>query len=408
MLAAGLKAISVNQYGPPSKSLGARIQSIDLLRGIVMIIMALDHTRDFFHEQAFTGDPLNLSTTTPILFFTRWITHFCAPVFIFLSGTSIYLQSLRKTKAQLSIFLVKRGLWLILIEVLVMSFAFTFDPSYKHIFLQTIWAIGISMVLLAIFIWLPFRLILLLGLLIVLGHNTLDFAEASSKSPFGFWWSMFHRQNAFPLGDGRTLFNFYPFLPWTGLMLLGYCTGKLYRQRITAEYRSKVLFWLGLALICFFIALRLTNLYGDPSKYNVQGSWVYTILSFINTTKYPPSLLYMCMTIGPALILLSWVEKIQNSVTNVFVIFGRVPFLFYVLHFYLLHLLCMGLFLLRGHSFTEGMNTTSIFKFINIGEGYRLMIVYMIWIGVVVLLYPLCKKFSEYKQTHKQWWLSYL
>lgn len=408
MLTTGLQDVSVSHYRPHSTSLSARIESIDMLRGIVMIIMALDHTRDFFHMQAFTGDPLNLTTTTPLLFFTRWITHFCAPVFIFLSGTSIYLQSLRKTKTQLSIFLVKRGLWLIIIEVFVMSFAFTFDPDYDIIVLQTIWAIGISMVLLAILIWLPFNIILVLGLIIVFGHNALDFAEASSSGPFGFWWSMFHRQNAFPLWDNHTLWIFYPFLPWTGLMLLGYCVGNLYKTETSSDYRRKILLWGGISLVLFFIALRLTNVYGDPSKYAVQNNGIYSFLSFINTTKYPPSLLYMCMTIGPALTLLAWVEKIRNGITNVFVIFGRVPFLFYILHFYILHLLCMALFLMRGHSFDEGMNSTSVFKFINVGEGYRLMIVYLIWVLVVFLLYPVCKKFSEYKKSHKQWWLSYL
>ena len=408
MITADLKQGAMRYAQPAGALLTARIESIDMLRGIVMIIMALDHARDFFHMQAFTGDPLDLATTTPILFLTRWITHFCAPVFIFLSGTSIYLQSLRKTKAQLSLFLVKRGLWLILIEVLIMSFAFTFDPDYNMIILQTIWAIGISMVLLAILIWLPFYAIFILGLAIVFGHNALDFAEANSKEPFGFWWSMFHRQNAFPLSKNHTLWVFYPFLPWTGLMILGFCLGKLYDPSASAAYRKNFLMWLGTGLILFFIGLRLTNMYGDPSDYVVQELPLYTLLSFINTAKYPPSLLYMCMTIGPALIFLSAVEKARNALTNIFVVFGRVPFLFYVLHFYILHLLCMALFLMRGHTFTEGMNPTSIFKFINVGEGYRLMIVYLIWLCVLLVLYPICKKFSEYKKTHKQWWLSYL
>ena len=397
----------VSNYRPPVSLSNNRIQSIDMLRGIVMIIMALDHTRDFFHEQAFTGDPLNLATTTPVLFFTRWITHFCAPIFIFLSGTSIYLQSLRKTKRELSLFLLKRGLWLIIIEVMVMSFAFTFDPGYKMVILQTIWAIGISMVLLAVFIWLPLKAIFILGLLIVLGHNALDFAEASDNGPFGFWWSMFHRQNAFPLWDNHTLWIFYPFLPWTGLMLLGYCLGKFYAS-FAAPHRKKILIGTGLGLIIFFIVLRFTNLYGDPSDYSIQHNALYTLLSFINTTKYPPSLLYLCMTIGPALIVLAWIENVSNFFTKVFVVFGRVPFLYYILHFYLLHLLCMGLFLLRGHTFEEGVNSTSIFKFVNVGEGYRLLIVYFIWLCVVIALYPICKAFSRYKQTHKNWWLSYL
>ncbi|MBD0278166.1 MAG: DUF1624 domain-containing protein, partial [Flavisolibacter sp.] len=213
---------------PTLKRTTHRIDAIDLLRGLVMIIMALDHTRDFFHITAWTDDPLNLQTTTPALFFTRWITHFCAPVFVFLAGTSAYFQSLRKTKKELSGFLLKRGLWLIFIEIVLINFAFSFDIHFGLIALQVIWAIGISMVLLALAIWMPFSAILIVGLLIVLGHNSLDFFEAQHTGSYSMAYALLHRQNFYPLGGGHNLMVMYPFLSWTGLMMTGYCFGKLF------------------------------------------------------------------------------------------------------------------------------------------------------------------------------------
>ena len=204
-----------------------RIQSIDLLRGLIMIIMALDHTRDFFHHSAFTEDPLNPATTTPALYFTRWITHFCAPVFVFLSGASAWLQSRKKTKKELSIFLIKRGLWLILLEVTLITFVFSFDIHFNQIALTVIWAIGISMIILGLLVWLPLPAIFITGLLIVAGHNGLDFYEAANMNSLPAWYHLLHRPNLFDIGNNFHVFVFYPFLPWTGLMLMGYCFGKL-------------------------------------------------------------------------------------------------------------------------------------------------------------------------------------
>ncbi len=385
-----------------------RITSIDFLRGLIMIIMALDHVRDFTHAQAFTEDPLNLATTTPALFLTRWITHYCAPIFVFLAGTSIYLQSLRKEKKQLSIFLIKRGLWLIAIEIFVMSLAFTFDIGYSTIILQTIWSIGISMLLLGFLIRLPFNAILIIGLIIVFGHNLLDFYEAENKD-FGLLYSLVHRPSFYPLGSGHFLQVFYPFLPWTGLMMLGYCFGRLFNS-YKANERRKILTWMGLGIIFFFVALRATNLYGDANYWHQQKSMLHTIFSFINTVKYPPSLLFMCMTIGPALLFLAWVGNTRTVFSNIISVYGRVPFLYYILHFYLIHFIAMIFFLIRGHSFAEGwkLNPNLPFKFIIPGEGYSLGIVYIIWLGVIIILYPVCKWFSNYKLKNKKWWLSYL
>ena len=259
-----------------------RITSVDLLRGIIMIIMALDHTRDFFHFDAQTGNPLDLTTTTPILFFTRWITHFCAPVFVFLSGTSAFLQSARKSKKELSIFLITRGLWLILAEVTIVNLLLTFDINFSFIALEVIWAIGISMVILGLMIWLPFEIILAVGLLIVLGHNALDFYEKDQTTPFSATYDLIHRQGFHPLW-GRQLLILYPFLPWAGLMMLGYCLGKVLRNN-DAAYRKRSLIIAGMSTIALFIILRFINVYGDPAPWSPQPNGFYTFLSFINSS----------------------------------------------------------------------------------------------------------------------------
>lgn len=390
-----------------------RINSIDLLRGLVMIIMALDHTRDFIHSQALVDDPLNLQTTTPWLFLTRFITHYCAPVFIFLAGTSGFFQSLRKSKAFLSRFLITRGLWLVAVELFIMSFAFTFDPTYSFFALQTIWAIGISMILLGVAIRLPFWAIFSTGFVLVAGHNLLDYYEASviandPQATFPLWYSVLHRQGFYPfqLAGSRVLLVLYPLIPWIGLMMLGYCFGRIFT--LEAERRVKLLTLLGGGLILLFVALRAANGYGDPQPWSPQKSTLYTFFSFINVAKYPPSLLFLSITIGPALLFLAWAGNASSRLARMVIIFGRVPFFYYILHFFLIHAVATVLFFSRGHSFAEGWNTAAPFKFVLPGEGYSLLVTYIVWIGVVVALYPVCKWFSEYKKTHKQWWLSYI
>lgn len=400
--------------GNPVGQKSYRIESIDLLRGFVMIIMALDHTRDFFHKTAFTDDPLNLATTTPALFLTRWITHYCAPVFVFLAGTSAFFQSTRKAKPELSKFLISRGLWLVFIEIVVVNLAVTFDPNYTIIGLQTIWSIGISMIILGLAIWMPFPLLLTTGLVIVFGHNALDFYEQQfpPNHTYNIFYSFLHRSGVYPLNKEHSLLIFYPFLSWAGLMMLGYCFGKLF-SKYQGVQRRKVLTWLGLGVIFFFIALRATNLYGDAFHWSTQKNLLYTVFSFINTVKYPPSLLYMCMTIGPAILFIAWWGNVKNGVTKFITVYGRVPFFYYVLHFTLIHILSTIAFFTRGHSVAQGIHSinegaNAPFNFVIAGEGYSLWVVYAVWIFVFVSLYPLCKWFSEYKQTHKQWWLSYL
>ena len=389
-----------------------RIESIDILRGIAMVLMALDHVRDYFHIAANTDDPLNLLTTTPLLFFTRFITHYCAPIFVFLSGTSIYLQSLRKTKKELSTFLIKRGLWLIFAEVAIIALAWTFNPQYNLIPLQVIWAIGISMVLLGLLIHLPYTIILLLGLVIVFGHNLLDIPESAPGFKAGFWWDLFHHGFFVPyqIAPGHYAMMVYPFVAWTGVMMLGYCTGIFFSSKFTGEQRKKILIRLGLGLILFFIVLRFSNVYGDPYGWTTQRNGFYTFLSFIKVNKYPPSLLYLCITLGPALVLLALLEKTKNRFTGWMIIYGRTAFFYYVIHLYLIHLVAAICFFARGHSFADGLNAGQFpFLFIAPGEGYSLWIVYGVWLAIVIALYPLCKWYDTYKTAHKEkWWLSYL
>lgn len=391
------------------RKINHRVVSIDILRGLVMILMALDHTRDFFHINAWTDDPLNLASTTPALFLTRWITHFCAPVFVFLAGTSCWFQSITKSKKILSTFLIKRGIWLIIVEIILINFAFSLDPYFRIIGFQTIWAIGVSMIFLGCLIWLPFPAILSIALLIIFGHNSLDFYEANHSGDYNMLYSILHHPGIFHISDNLSLFFLYPVLPWSGLMLAGYCFGKLFTS-YEGIRRRKILTFLGLGMIMFFIALRAINLYGDPLSWSVQKNLLYSIFSFINTQKYPPSLLYMCMTIGPAILFLVRFGNIKNKLTKIIVIYGRVPFFYYVLHFYLIHLLSTVFFLARGHTFEQGITKgfSMLPNFIISGEGYSLTVVYVMWLFIIVILYPFCNWFNEYKKNHSNWWLSYL
>ena len=387
-----------------------RIGSIDLVRGIIMIIMALDHTRDFFHVAGLTGDPLDPATTTPALYFTRWITHLCAPTFVFLSGVSAWLQSARKSKKELSRFLMTRGIWLIIVDLLIMSLALTADIHYNLLVLETLWSIGASMFILGLAIWLPFNAILAIGLLIFFGHNALDFAERSRPGQISVFWNLVHVPGIIPLWKGHSLFIFYPFLSWTGLMFLGYCCGKLFTN-LEGERRKRVLLTIGISAIIFFIALRFANVYGDPRPWVKQPTGLQTFFAFMNVQKYPPSLLFLCATIGPVLVLLALIRNTGTRFAKMVSVYGRVPLFFFIVHFIILHIAAIIAYLSRGHSVAEGMKGVPglPFKFAVPGEGYSLTIIYLIWIGVVILMYPICKRYDQYKQAHKEkWWLSYL
>jgi uncharacterized membrane protein len=388
----------------------SRITSIDLLRGTIMIIMALDHVRDYLFAGSFYYDPLDLTKTSGILFFTRWITHFCAPIFMLLAGTSACLIGQKKTKGELSVFLVKRGLWLIFLEMIVVNFGWNFNIMFPMFFFITIWALGISMIILAAFIHLPKKIILVICLVIVAGHNFFDGVQVNGNSLPAFGWAMLHTQGFFTWHKEFFLVG-YPIVPLMAIMPLGYCLGAWYAADYDTRKRQKNLLILGAFAIVSFIILRYTNLYGDPVKWSVQKNAFFTFLSFIKVNKYPPSLLYVLMTLGSAVLFLSFTEKLKGKVVNIISVYGRVPMFYYLIHIYVIHLIAV-----IASAFTPGQNWklwvltkpiwfTSDLK----GYGFSLPVAYLVWAGIVIALYPLCKRYDAYKQANKgKWWLSYL
>lgn len=394
---------------PEIKSASTRIQSIDLLRGIVMILMALDHVRDYFHDDAFLFNPTDLSKTSVILFFTRWITHYCAPVFVFLAGTSSFLVGARKSKSELTSFLITRGLWLVFLEFTVVNFAWFFNIKFTLVTLFVIWALGIGMIALAGAIHLPFKMILGLSVLLVAGHNLFDNFHVDGTGPDAIAWSVLHEFAGFPLGGAYSLFVGYPIIPWIGVMLLGYCFGKFYVS-YDPPSRKKILTYLGLGVIALFVIIRSINGYGDPRPWSVQPTSVFTVLSFINVSKYPPSLLYVLMTLGPAILFLAYAENIRGTFPKAVITLGRVPMFYYLLHIYLIHILAIAAALLSGYHASDMIFTTWVTDSPNLkGYGFNLGVVYIVWIGVVLALYPLCKRYEIYKASNKHMtWLSYL
>lgn len=385
-----------------------RIQSIDLLRGLVMIIMALDHVRDFFHYNALINqNPLDFSTTTPALFLTRWVTHFCAPVFVFLSGTGIFLyESKGKSKKQVALFLLTRGIWLMLIEILVITPLWDFN--FVYVALQVIWAIGLSMVILSVLIFLPYKILLTVGLIIVFGHNLLDSGRINAGDAPSFLWAVIHQEHVFDVTRSLKVGLHYPFLPWLGLMIVGYALGNLYLPNIKLRFRKTFLLITGISVTMLFIIIRWTEIYGDMDLWAEQKNTLFTFFDFVSTTKYPPSLMYILMTIGPALIFLSFAEKISGTLGKKIIVFGKVPFFYYILHVFLIHALSWLLFFATGHSWND-------LDFVNFrngslpyGSGYSLWVVYAAWVTVIIILYFPCRWYSRYKATHKQWWLSYI
>jgi uncharacterized membrane protein len=388
----------------PLPSPRVRIASIDIIRGCVMIIMALDHVRDYF--MAGDPNPTDLHSTTPALFFTRWITHFCAPIFLFLSGISASLAGQKRTTDQTSTFLIKRGLWLLFLEMAVVSLGWTFDPLYHLFIYQVIWAIGWSMIILGLLVRLSLPVVVSVGFLFFFGHNIIDYFHTS-----GTLMTMFvsSKGQFISLGKNRGIFDLYPVISWTGAMLLGYGAGQWYRPTFSAAKRKRILLGTGCGVIVLFIILRLINQYGDPNPWSSQPRPFYSFLSFLDVTKYPCSLTYLCMTIGPALILLSVTEQAKGAFVRIVSVYGRVPFFYYLLHLYLIHLGCVILFFASGYGLANiKPNGGPPFLFRPVQMGFALFGVYLVWLAVVVLLYFPCRWYDKYKKSHHQWWLSYL
>jgi len=388
-----------------------RLTSIDMLRGLVIIIMAIDHARDFF-SASMSIDPLSDPNVSPALFFTRWITHFCAPVFVCLAGVSAGLMAVRKSPSELFRFLLTRGVWLIVVEVFVISTATTFAPGGIEalggrtlMFFQVIWAIGSSMVLLSVLQYFGRRVCLALGLFIVLGHNLFDGhwpVAASLLDTSPPLWAALHVPMSHVAGPFHLLI-LYPMLPWLGVLLLGFGASGLF-ERAPGARRSALIAW-GLGITVLFIVLRALDVYGEPNPWEQHDRVLATIFDFLNTSKYPPSLLFLAMTLGPAAIFCAVAEQWRGWLKDTLVMFGRVPFAFYVAHFYLLHLMSLLLGAWQGVPVGQLMTFPVFYPK---GYGVSLGPVYALWATAIVLLYPLCRWMAGVKARNRSWWLSYL
>lgn len=383
-----------------------RIASLDLLKGSVMVIMALDHVRVYFHDAAFFFDPTDPQHTNTALFFTRWITHFCALVFSFLVGMSAYLVGRRRSKSALSSFLLTRGIWLIFVELIVVNFAWYFNIHFDTIILQVIWALGISMIFLAALVHLPLQYILIVSGIMILGHNLLDGVDTKQQN---ILWSVLHEFGLFTIANSKALLVAYPLIPWIGVMSLGYYFGSFYDPSMEARKRQKLLTVIGISTIMGFIIFRLINQYSNLNHWESYAVLSKTLFSFLNPSKYPPSLTFILMTLGPAILFLGHFEKLKGKVVDFLSVFGKVPFFYYIIHLYAIHFLALLLAQWTGFGWQsmilKGWVTESpVLK----GYGLHLWLVYVIWALLNFLLYPVCKKFARYKLVHKdKRWLSY-
>jgi uncharacterized membrane protein len=396
----------------------ARVNAVDLLRGIVMVIMLLDHTREFTHRDFLNFDPSDFSRTNTMLFFTRWVTHFCAPVFVFLAGTGAYLQLLRgKSKAELSRFLITRGLWLIVLELTIIRVIVWFNLDFHFAFmLQVIWVIGVAMILLAVLLYLPLRAVAIASLAVIALHNLLDGIRVQGFSAPGqpLWgagrtvWLLLHQQGMVFLTPDVYGLVLYPLIPWVAVLTAGYCFGVVYEW--DAARRQRFLWRLGCGLLAIFVVLRAVNVYGDPSRWSGQKNAWFTALSFLNVSKYPPSLLFLLLTLGAAMLALPWFERMREGwFASVMMTFGRVPLFYYLGQWLVVHGLALLLARLAGQPtgwlFVAPLEQPRP----NPGNlGFSLWVAYACWLAGLALLYPLCRWFAELKRRRRDWWLSYL
>ena len=383
-----------------------RIESLDLLKGLVIVIMAIDHVRDYFHHSSYLFDPTDPTLTTVPLFLTRFLTNFCAPAFSFLAGLSAFIVGRRKTPVELSSFLLKRGFWLVFVELVIMNFGWCFDITFKSVHFQVIWSLGISMIILAGLIHLPKKIILVFSCLLIFGHNLLDSIHFDNS----ILWTFLHERKPFLTTPDHIFRVGYPIVPWVAVMSLGYCFGSFYDKTYEPLKRKKLFNIIGITAIISFVILRGINIYGNLLPWKDYGNLGQTIFSFFNLSKYPPSLAFLLITLGGAFLFLANTEKLKGRVVNFFCVLGRVPFFFYIIHIYLIHFLALIVAELTGFGWQKMILPALPFRVEELkGFGFNLAVVYLIWILVIFMLYPLCKKFDTYKQNHKEkWWLSYL
>jgi uncharacterized membrane protein len=379
-----------------------RLQAIDKVRGLVMLIMAIDHVRDLFHATSLTQDPTDLATTTPLLFFTRWITHFCAPVFVFLAGTSAYLRQQSKPSRS---FLITRGAWLLFLELTVINFGIWWDIHFNVFLFQVIGAIGIGFIVLGLLINVSSKWLGLLGVLIIILHGAYALIPFSANSSLQAILNPFFTITPISFATNKLFLVAYPVLPWFGIMLAGFGVGTYFTVE---KFSAKKMYQFGLLLLALFIVLRLSNILLDPRQWQLQQQPLFTLLSFLNVSKYPPSLLFTLLTIGVMFLLLSICSNFKNKVGSVLQVYGRVPMFYYLLHWYIAHSLLFALLYVHGYStsqFTFGFNFGRPQNF----PGLPLHWVYILWACLVIAMYPLCKWFGSYKQNNKhKKWLSYL
>lgn len=402
----------VEPISVPSDTRSYRLTNIDALRGLVIIIMAIDHARDYFHLSGLQ-DPMNNPEIGLGLYLTRWVTHFCAPVFVFLAGTSVGLMENRRTKRELSAFVFKRGLWLIFIEIFILSTIISFVFFGNNAFgglktapLQVLWALGASMVVLSGALYLGPRACMVMGLVIICFQNLLDpiWPQGSVGVPTTDYWIILYTQTSIVVEPFYHLFIAYPLLSWIGMMLLGYGTASVFQR--PAEDRDKFLIRSGCIMIVLFFLIRALNSYGDPNSWELQSAGLLeTILDFMNVSKYPASLLFFMITLGPMAILCAYADRWRGWFKDTLVMFGRVPFAFYLSHFFLLHVMAVIYGVLTGF---DALQIRGSFSMYPADYGTGLVGVYVAWIIALAILYPFCKWMADIKKRRKDWWLSYL
>lgn len=383
-----------------------RIQSIDVMRGIVMIIMVLDHVRDMLHITSITQSPTDLSTTTPALFFTRWVTHLCAPVFVFLSGTSAYLSfSSKKDLAASRRFLLVRGFWLIVVEFTLVNFGLWFDVHFDVFLFDVIATIGCGFIVLGLLLGRSIKTTTIIGLFIIFCHNLASLVPGAETSLFKKILMPFFAPGAIPLGGGKTFVMGYPPIPWLGIMLIGFASGKTFLMETAVK--KKIFLKLGAASVVLFAVIRSINIYGDTVPWSIYKNAWYTFLSFINLTKYPPSLDFSLLFLGIMFLLLAALEGTKSRFTRMAAVYGKVPLFYFVIHWYIIHPIVFAMVFLQGYKAADmvfGFN----FGRPKAGSGLPLLPIYIIWVAVVILLFPLCKWYGRYKEQHRHIkWLRY-
>jgi uncharacterized membrane protein len=384
-----------------------RIPSIDIARGLVMVFMALDHTRDFLDSWSRTNSPTNLAVTTPLLFFTRWITHFCAPAFVFLAGTSIAIQLNRSNdRSATRQWVLRRGLILIAIEFTIMNFGFSFDPKFRVLIFEVIGTIGAGMILLSFLSRLSIRWLLPITAIIFFGHDLLPLpppmamSAPNSSVALPILRALAWSPGNFQVTPHLLFIIAYPILPWLGIMLTGFITARWFERPVPE--RKRLFLRTGLIALGLFIILRLINSYGDPDTWSVQISPLLTILSFLNVTKYPPSLAFSLLTLGGLFLILAAAEQRDNSLSRILIVFGRVPLFYFVVHFYLIHVLVIIVAATQGHNLTK--ISFGAFQFGPPATAGSLPTwrIYPIWIAVVAVMYPLSRRYGRYKASHPE------